>query len=333
MVHLDGLIQFYHHRALAPSSFSTYNTGLRSYSLFCTQTGLPRFPLTEINLQRYVVSLANRLGYKSIKVYLAGIQFFSIMYGYDVTLSNFPRLFYLLRGIRRVQGSQFSRPRRLPITFQQLLLIHRRLGVQRYSSFHQLLLRTMSSLAFFGLLRCSEYTSSSRSSYDALTTLLVQDVSFNIDFLLMMITIKSSKTDPFRTGCTIRVAAVNTPVCPVSLMREYLRCHPTGFGPLFVWRTGQFLIRHDVVLMLRRCFPGVHNINTHSFRIGGASAAASAGIPDSQIQILGRWSSDAYRRYLHLGEDSVRALGQALTGEHPYTRVWDPTLGASVLFR
>ena len=326
------MIQFYHHNALASTSLSTYNTGLRAYYLFCAQTGLPRFPLTETNLQRFVVSMANRLGYKSIKVYLAGLQFFSIMHGHNVTLSSFPRLYYLLRGIRRAQGSQFSRPRRLPITFFQLRVIHCRVLLQQYTPFHRLMLRTASSLAFFGLLRCSEYTSSSRGSFDASSTLMVRNISFNLNFSLMRIVIKASKTDPFRVGCTIRIAALNTPVCPVLLMREYLGCHPTGAGPLFLWRAGQFLIRQDVVLMLRRCFPGVTNINTHSFRIGGASAAASAGIPDSQIQILGRWSSDAYRRYLHLGDASVRALGQALTGHRQYTRLWDSNSGASVPF-
>ena len=233
MDHLDRLIQFYHHNALASSSLSTYNTGLRTYYLFCAQTGLPRFTLSETNLQRFVVSVANRLGYKSIKIYLAGIQFFSIMYGYNVALSSFPRLFYLLRGIRRAQGSLFSRPRRLPITFGQLQLIHHRLRFQRYTPFQQLMLRTASSLAFFGLLRCSEYTSSSRGSFDASSTLLVRNVSFNSNFSLMKIVIKASKTDPFRVGCTIRIAAINTPVCPVFLMQEYLRGHPTGSGPCF----------------------------------------------------------------------------------------------------
>ena len=84
-----------------------------------------------------------------------------------------------------------------------------------------------------------------------------------------------------------------------------------------------------MVLVLRRCFPDLPNINTHSFRIGGASAAASAGVPDSQIQILGRWSSDAYRRYIHVSDNLVLQLGQALTSSHS-TRVWDSLMGGSV---
>jgi len=38
--------------------------------------------------------------------------------------------------------------------------------------------------------------------------------------------------------------------------------------------------------------------NGHSFRRGAATWAAQVGIPDSEIQILGRWRSDAYKAYI-----------------------------------
>ena len=128
------------------------------------------------------------------------------------------------------------------------------------------------------------------------------------------------------------MAAVQGSLCPVALMREYLQYHPSGSGPLFVWSTGQYLIRLDIVNLLRRCFPGSLSLNTHSFRIGGASAAASAGVPDSQIQILGRWSSDAYRRYIHMSDDNIARLCKSLVSGSPGIRVWDSLVGGSVPF-
>ena len=318
--------------SLSPSTLVTYRTGYRCYRLFCTQAAHRAFPLNEFVLQRFVVSVANRLAFKTIKVYLSGLQFFSILIGSNIRIASFPRLYYVLRGIRRLQGDRFRRPRRLPITFQHLLVLSHRISCQRYSAFESLMLRSACALAFFGLLRCSEYTSPRRRSYDADATLLVQDISFNSDYTLMYVHIKASKTDPFRTGCTIRVAAVGGIVCPVLLLRSYLRCHPTGSGPLFLWRSGHFLIRNDIVLLLRRCFPNKINLNTHSFRIGGASAAASAGVSDNHIQILGRWSSDAYRRYIHASDELVFQLGRALSSGSPSTRVWDSLSGGSVPF-
>ena len=220
---------------LAPSTLVTYRSGFRSYQLFCRQSTCSLFPLVEYNLQRYAVSMANRIAFKTIKVYLSGVQFFSFLIGCNVRLSNFPRLYYVLRGIRRLQGNRFHRPRRLPITYQHMSVLFHHVQMQQYSGFQSLMVGTTCALAFFGLLRCSEYMSPRRRSFDADATLLVRDISFNSAYNIMYVRIKASKTDPFHTGCTIRVAAVPGMICPVSLMREYVCCHPTGVGPLFVW--------------------------------------------------------------------------------------------------
>ena len=64
-------------------------------------------------------------------------------------------------------------------------------------------------------------------------------------------------------------------------------------------------------------------------RIGGASAAASAGVPDSTIQILGRWSSDAYRRYLRISDETVCDISSRLSRVVSYSRLWDSDMCAS----
>lgn len=38
---------------------------------------------------------------------------------------------------------------------------------------------------------------------------------------------------------------------------------------------------------------------THSFRIGAASMAGQMGYPESRIKDMGRWKSNAFRRYVH----------------------------------
>ena len=206
------------------------------------------------------------------------------------SISNMPHLYYLLRGIRRIQGATFHRTPRRPITVRMLLLIFRRLPLMSYTALEKSMFKAAITLAFFGMLRVSEYTSVRRFAYDSHSTLLCQDITFNSNHSIMTIFVRASKTDPFREGCCVRVGVL----CPVRAMREYLAMHPSGSGPLFVTARGHYLLRQDIVTLLERCLPGITDVNTHSFRIGGASAAASAGIADSQIQIMGIWSSGAY---------------------------------------
>ena len=97
--YLDLIVAHCNQTALAPSALSTYASGVHSYQVFCQHTGLPILLLVEETLQRFVVSLTNRVGYKCIKVYLSGTQFSSIMAGFNIHIGSSPRLFYLLRGI------------------------------------------------------------------------------------------------------------------------------------------------------------------------------------------------------------------------------------------
>ena len=53
----------------------------------------------------------------------------------------------------------------------------------------------------------------------------------------------------------------------------------------------------------------------HSFRIGAVTMAASKGIEDSLIKILGRWESSAYQRYVKIPRERLAAVSQSLASE------------------
>ena len=50
----------------------------------------------------------------------------------------------------------------------------------------------------------------------------------------------------------------------------------------------------------------------HSFRRGAASATAAVGCADHEIQLLGRWHSDAYKLYIDVPKDRVLGLSARL---------------------
>ena len=101
----------------------------------------------------------------------------------------------------------------------------------------------------------------------------------------IIIHLHQSKTDPFRKGCTITIAATNTSTCPCKALQFYSNLIPSAKkqGPLF--NAGSFspLTRERLTAVIRQLLhqAGIspHMYASHSFRIGAATTAAAAGFP------------------------------------------------------
>ena len=176
-------------------------------------------------------------------------------------------LYRLLRGIRRRQGNSLTRSSRSPIIVAHLHTISVFLYNSGFSLQDKFMFLSFCLLAFYGLLRVSIDL-----DLDPEIHLLCSDILYNKDFTIMFVHIKASKTDPFRSGTTISVAALRGNLCPVQVMRMYISLSPNTQGPLFRCSSGQFLTRCTLCLVLGLALPNIPNINTHSFRIGGTSA-------------------------------------------------------------
>ena len=157
--------------------------------------------------------------------------------------------------------------------------------------------------AFFGFMRVSEYTSPGTVTYQPESTLCYQDfkINRNQNNIQVVLSIKASKSDPFRLGTFIRLAANATELCPVKALLDYVKCHPSKQGPLFVFQSRKFLTRRELCKILQHHLPSsCKNISSHSFRIGAATTAAAASHPRWLIQSLWRWTSDCFRQYLRV---------------------------------
>lgn len=225
----------------------------------------------------------------------------------------------LIRGIKRFHGERDRNPK-LPITLRVLITILENLVT---TSTNPTMLRGAFTTAFAGFLRCGEFTLKAGERFDPTIHLTWGSVTFipNIDNAThVQLTLPSSKTDPFRKGvCIILAAAPGRISCPVDGLREMFRADSDASpeSPLFHQRGSNEPLRRKffidaVQTALRAAGFDARKYSGHSFRRGAASSAAAAGYSDYEIQLLGRWRSDAYKLYLDVPATRILQLSSLL---------------------
>ena len=121
---------------------------------------------------------------------------------------------------------------------------------------------------------------------------------------LVQVRIKASKTDPFRKGVVVYLGRTDNDLCPVGAVAAYLAVRGREPGPFFKFATGTPRSRTALVSMMRTVLgsSGVDasKYSGHSFRIGVATTAASAG-----IETLGRWEIAACLLYIRVLRDRL----------------------------
>lgn len=208
--------------------------------------------------------------------------------------------------LKGCQSSVPTRDARLPITpeiLRQLLnaLAH---TVPQHSL--RILLRSLFLLAFHAFLRLGEIAV--KSLHDSQSVLQRSDVSFeytNSVVSAVQIIMREYKTNKHHAPLVISLQAIpNSPFCPVNALYEYLDYSKHNSGPLFQTIDKCPISYAKVSSHLKSAvqFIGLNpnNFKGHSFRIGAATYAASLGYSENLIQKLGRWNSDAFRRYIRI---------------------------------
>ena len=248
-----------------------------------------------------------------IRSYLSALRFYQISSGLpDPSSSSFPRLSYVLKGIRKLTPGH-SRARRLPITPDLLRKLHA-VWSRGPPSFDEVMLWAACILGFFSFMRAGEFTRVSSTE----DTLSVADVSVDSrdNPQVLAVLLRRSKTDPFRAGVHLYIGRTGDVLCPVTAVLGYLAIRPPSIGPLFLFEDGIPLSRTCLITHMRAALSqaGVDTAgySGHSFRIGAASTAARAGFSDSFIQTLGRWKSAAFSTNMRTPVEDLVAVASRL---------------------
>lgn len=297
--------------SIASSSRRTYQQGQQAFAAFCNNISTQPYPLNEGTLRLFVTFIAHSLSFATIQTYLASVRHRHIELGFASNFNRMDSLRLLLRGVKRVKGSRVRQPR-IPVTPLMLRQLKESLRQSQYPEADKLMLWAAFTTAFFGFLRSSEFCSASKHSFNPQTTLLVRNVT--ITGGIASIWIKVSKTDPFRQGQTIRIAASGSSICPVRALQKHLQNCTNEKQPLFTFQDKTFLTRQTLSGLVKQLLgtSELQGLSSHSFRIGAATTAAAAKVPDWLIKTLGRWSSNCYEQYIRTPDNVIESIPSVL---------------------
>ena len=333
---LEGLVQSYFACGLAKRTQTSYVSGQKRYLAFCEAYNLTPLPLSESNLCLFSAFLAHQgLQAQTVSSYLSALRHLQVSAGFSApNRSDWPRLQYTLKGIQRSQAP--IPKRRMPITSHIMahLLSAWQSGIE--DDYETRLLWAAACLAFFGFLRSGEFAAETSTTPPSIQ---VSGVSIDSRTAPSVVSIhlRKAKTDPFGRGITVYLGKTGRDLCPVAAILNFLAVRPPTKpdAHLFVHNNGSPLLKSQFVTGVRRALSAAHfdsaQYSGHSFRIGAATSAAAAGVPDHLIKTLGRWESSAYHIYIRTPRESLAAISPLLVSMPNQQAMAEPPSGTSPL--
>ena len=290
--------------AIDNSTANTYTSATNSYLTFCKLHGIPIEPTSE-TLSYYITFQSSHINPKSVESYLSGIcsnlePFFpEIRSNRDSALVK-----RTLRGALRRHGQPTKR--KSPLTTNHLQSITTALA---HSHDHDdLLFLTMLNSGFTGLLRLGELAVSDNPRLRDFRKVVLRSsfkwVNGNYEFLL-----PTHKSDTTFEGNRVHIARIMNAPDPKPIMETYLHSRDSLFPlhpQLWLRANGHSPSRSWFLRRLKKYCPP--DIAGQSMRAGGATALAEAGAPGELIRGAGRWSSNAFERYIRKNIIVLHAL-------------------------
>ena len=298
---LGGELQRLLNAALAPGSRAAYQRSWRAFSFFCSEHHLAfNLPIQPCTLALFISHLTGQ-GYAPTTV---SAHVSAIAYVHKLNNWQDPSASFL---VQKLLGASYKLNRqpdcRRPIDKPMLIQLITALDHTVENSQSIILFKAMFSLAFHALLRIGEMTVQSHSQHNP-NLLRIEHV--HLGQASLTVTFLAYKHNTGRPFSLLIHATPGQPTCPLAHVRTYTAIRGLVPGPLFVDSRGQPVTRAHFNEQLKhalrfRNYP-LDQFSSHSFRIGAATTAAAQGTPDNQIQQMGRWRSDAFKKYIRCSQ-------------------------------
>lgn len=236
---------------------------------------------------------------KTISTYLSALSFVHKMQGHFDPTSVF-LVSKLVAGAYRLNSRIDVR---LPLTVPILDRLIASLRWITTSVYDRVLFQAMYLLAFNAFARIGEITVQHSKS----RVLQISDIE--ISYLnskphLVSVTFRYFKHNLTSSPYTISFGHGPTSTSAVQSLADYIDLRGTFVGPLFCLENktpvNRLVFDRHLHRSLSFCHLDSSRYKGHSFRIGAATFAAESNFSDARIRALGRWSSNAFRKYIRI---------------------------------
>lgn len=291
--------------AFRPGTFKNLKLQLNTYLLFCEQFHLTPFPTDHYVVCKYACFLAEDFkNSNSVRNYISGIKTWSIILQYETKEFYSTALKLTLNGLDKLN---INVPNvKLPILPSHLLAIFRNIDL---SIALDCVLWSLILIAFFAMLRKSQFANDSVKSFNPLEQLTRRDIQFTEEGLILHIQWSKTNQKHQRIHEIPLKRTSDFVLCPVTAYARMVTLVPASPNdPAFCLsdRTGKIraFSKSEIDNIFRNLI--IHsnmdpaNYTFHSLRRGGATCAAAAGCSDSEICTIGNWVSSCYRGYIRM---------------------------------
>jgi hypothetical protein len=210
------------------------------------------------------------------------------------------------------------------VTLEILHILGHQISISTWTEISKLTAWGAISLAFWGSFRLAEILTKREGVFDGCTELLWEDLIFQNDGSLT-IHIKSPKSAQFPGQFVDIFPLQNSSGCPIAILKQISKMQQQGGW--YSLQKPPFSFCQDFYLTSRNLTSYMHAlirpvgilgpndiITGHSLRAGIPSMLAQnpGNISEFEIQMWGRWSSEAYQAYLKLKSNQKKIIFQKI---------------------
>lgn len=291
--------------AWAESTREAYSSGILAYHVFCDKRNIPesqRAPTSQPLIAAFVASLAGSYSGSTISNYIHGIRAWHVLHGLEWKL-NPMEMEALLKGAERLTPPTSKRKKRMPYTPEGIAAIRQQLNLE--DPFDAAVFACLTT-CFYAAARLGEFLVPRLEAFKPehhVTTENLRTERNHSNMEVTVLHVPRTKAAPLE-GEDVFWSRQPGPSDPYEAMENHRRVNqPTATDHLFAYQHRGHTRPLTKPAFIKRVATaaraaGLDPLQGHGIRIGATLFYLLQGVPPEVMKVMGRWSGDAFLRYL-----------------------------------